>query len=274
MSTDPNCYPHSPEWMPLPHTPQAPPVSLPGTPIPLQGQKQTPPMSPGVLAPDAHPSYPTPSPHMPSSLCGISPSSDTVLYSTTPMNGRRLLNPNASSFTPKRIIIKSESRREIDLEPFRVKEPLAPYRPIPLSLPARSTVSVRIESDDARRKRMAEEERLLQEMENKAKRCKTTEVGAYEEDGEPTMREEAEKKAATAASAATKRLSSSQTKTNVISAPLSSVLATARMIEDIGTIVYPEGILSPKPELNRNTEPGKFRFVPLWRWLDSHYERN
>lgn len=279
MSMDPNCYPQTPKRMPQhmtlhPHSPQAPLGYLPGMPMPPQGQKPTLPMSSGVLAPDAHPSHPTPSLHMSSTLCNISSNPDTVPSSTAPFNSRCVLNPNASSFTPKRIIIKSESGREIDLEPFRVKkQPRVPYRSIPLSLPARPTVSVRIESEDTRRKRMAEEERLPQETGNKARRCKTTKVEAYEEDSEP-MREEAEKKAATAASAATKRFSSSHAKTNIISAPLPSALAAARMIKDIGTIVYPEGILSPKPELNKNTEPGKFRFVPLWRWLGSHYERN
>ncbi|KAI0795099.1 hypothetical protein C8Q75DRAFT_748900 [Abortiporus biennis] len=45
-----------------------------------------------------------------------------------------------------------------------------------------------------------------------------------------------------------------------ISAPLPSALASARIIEDINTIQYPSGIMSPKPELNANAKDGKFRY--------------
>jgi Eukaryotic translation initiation factor 4G1 len=43
--------------------------------------------------------------------------------------------------------------------------------------------------------------------------------------------------------------------------PLPSALATARFIEDINRISYPEGVKGPKAELNVNTEKGKFRYV-------------
>ena len=45
---------------------------------------------------------------------------------------------------------------------------------------------------------------------------------------------------------------------NVVPAP-PSALATARIIEDLGHISYPEGVTSPKPELNVNSKKGKFR---------------
>ncbi|OBZ65381.1 Eukaryotic translation initiation factor 4 gamma [Grifola frondosa] len=45
-----------------------------------------------------------------------------------------------------------------------------------------------------------------------------------------------------------------------IPAPLPSALATARVIEDLGSIAYPEGIKSPKVELNVNAKQGKFRY--------------
>ena len=45
---------------------------------------------------------------------------------------------------------------------------------------------------------------------------------------------------------------------NVVAAP-PSALATARIIEDLDHISYPEGISSPKPELNANSKNGKFR---------------
>lgn len=44
-----------------------------------------------------------------------------------------------------------------------------------------------------------------------------------------------------------------------ISPSLPSALATARIIEDLGSVTYPEGILSPKPELNVNAKEKKFR---------------
>jgi translation initiation factor 4G len=45
---------------------------------------------------------------------------------------------------------------------------------------------------------------------------------------------------------------------NVVAAP-PSALATARIIEDLGHISYPEGVTSPRPELNVNSKNGKFR---------------
>ena len=45
---------------------------------------------------------------------------------------------------------------------------------------------------------------------------------------------------------------------NVVAAP-PSALATARIIEDLGHISYPDGITSPKVELNVNSKKGKFR---------------
>src|SRR3984957_19239189 len=47
-------------------------------------------------------------------------------------------------------------------------------------------------------------------------------------------------------------------KSNVV-APLPSALATARNIEDLGRVPYPEGVSSPKVELNINAKDGKFR---------------
>ncbi|KAH9944590.1 ARM repeat-containing protein [Amylocystis lapponica] len=41
---------------------------------------------------------------------------------------------------------------------------------------------------------------------------------------------------------------------------LPSALATARVIEDLSSVAYPEGIKSPKVELNLNAKQGKFRY--------------
>ena len=56
------------------------------------------------------------------------------------------------------------------------------------------------------------------------------------------------------------RLDLSSAKNAAIPAALPSALATARIIEDIGSVQYPEGVKSPKPELNVNAKQGKFRY--------------
>jgi len=53
---------------------------------------------------------------------------------------------------------------------------------------------------------------------------------------------------------------SSASKDN-IPAGLPSALATVRVIDDFGAIPYPEGVMSPKLELNVNAKDGKFRYV-------------
>ncbi|KAL5504706.1 hypothetical protein ACEPAH_7369 [Sanghuangporus vaninii] len=45
-----------------------------------------------------------------------------------------------------------------------------------------------------------------------------------------------------------------------VAQPLPSALATARHIQDVYQVPYPEGIRSPKPELNTNAKDGKFRY--------------
>ena len=51
------------------------------------------------------------------------------------------------------------------------------------------------------------------------------------------------------------------TLTSSSAATFPSALATARRIEDINHITYPEGIKRPKVELNVNVQKGKFRYV-------------
>ncbi|KAI9439810.1 hypothetical protein H4582DRAFT_1813000 [Lactarius indigo] len=50
------------------------------------------------------------------------------------------------------------------------------------------------------------------------------------------------------------------TGSSIILHALPSALATARHIEDLSRITYPEGVKSPKVELNVNTQNGKFRY--------------
>ncbi|KAK7472405.1 hypothetical protein VKT23_000519 [Stygiomarasmius scandens] len=48
--------------------------------------------------------------------------------------------------------------------------------------------------------------------------------------------------------------------TENVPAPLPSALATARIIDDLGRVPYPEGVKSPSVELNANAKDGKFRY--------------
>ena len=52
----------------------------------------------------------------------------------------------------------------------------------------------------------------------------------------------------------------SSTRSQPISLSRASALATARIIEDLGGISYPEGIKGPEVELNVNAKRGKFRY--------------
>ncbi|KAG2041094.1 hypothetical protein BDR03DRAFT_856849, partial [Suillus americanus] len=45
-----------------------------------------------------------------------------------------------------------------------------------------------------------------------------------------------------------------------VSAPLPSVLLTARVIENLSEVAYPEGIKSPRVKLNVNVRDGRFRY--------------
>ncbi|KAI0653525.1 hypothetical protein C8Q70DRAFT_1110231 [Cubamyces menziesii] len=390
MPMDPNYYTHAPpgHWVPphmaaQPHPTQGPPGSIPGMPMSPRGQQPslhapgTPTMAP-TMPPNAHPPHPTPSPHMhTSSLSSISSTPPTPASTTASGGGISRLNSNANSFTPKRVVIKSESGQEVDLERFKKQAP-AVSSPIVPSSPARRTV--RMETEEAKKKRLAEEEAARRkekeaeeaakkEAEEKARReeeerkkkeeeaqkkkeeeerqrkeeeerkrkeeeekerqrkeaeekerqareaeereRKEAEERKRKEDEERAAKEEAEKARAATAEAKAElteegeveepeqipdvadeaakeeakdkvpdkaslridtsltstdgkrrpgRLDLSSTKNNAIPAPLPSALATARIIEDIGSIEYPEGIKSPKPELNVNAKQGKFRY--------------
>ncbi|TBU42561.1 hypothetical protein BD309DRAFT_991589 [Dichomitus squalens] len=396
MPMDPNYNPYPPpqrmpQHMPQPHPPQGPPgAPIPGLPMSPRGQQPplhapgTPTLTP-ALPPNAHP-HSTPSPHThTASLSSISSSTpSTPASSNAPGGGISRLNSNANAFTPKRVVIKSESGQEVDLERFKKQAPGAILSPIVPSSPARRPVQIRMETEEAKQKRLAEEaaekekkeaevrakkeaeEKAKREAEEKAKREEEERVRREEEEKErirkeeeekvrlreeeererkrkeeaERLRKEAEEKAkreeeeraareaeekakakskaeaeaavAAAAAEATKtepeegevheseqaseatdeatkeeakdqvsdkaplridttltssdgkrrpgRLDLSGAKGQGIPAALPSALATARIIEDIGSIQYPEGVKSPKPELNVNAKQGKFRY--------------
>ncbi|KAM5542985.1 hypothetical protein V8D89_003369 [Ganoderma adspersum] len=398
MPMDPNYNPYqTPQWMPQHLPPQHPPQGPPGAPIPglpmsPRGPPPPPLHAPGTptmapaMPPNAHPPHSTPSPHThTSSLSNVSSTPPTPASSNAPGGGLSRLNSNANTFTPKRVTIKSESGQEVDLERWKKQAPAAVSSPVVPSSPARRTVQVRLETEEAKKKRLAgeeaekakkeaekakkeaeekakkdaeekakreaeekvkreEEERKRKEEEEKErvrkeeeekerKRKEAEETERLRKEAEEKVRKEAEERtaraareeeekakaeaeaAAAAAAAAAEqqskaeaeegevqepeqaaeatdeaaeeakdkvsdkaplridtslttadgkrrpgRLDLSGTKSQSIPAALPSALATARIIEDIGSIQYPEGVKSPKPELNVNAKQGKFRY--------------
>ncbi|KAJ4483536.1 hypothetical protein J3R30DRAFT_1795633 [Lentinula aciculospora] len=137
------------------------------------------------------------------------------------------------------------------------------------------------QEEEATKKKEEEQARLLKEEEEAAaakikaeQESQEQEEGEVLEDDKPSKDQVAESKAEekknlridTASSEPlTKRrpgpldLSIVAGKTN-IPAPLPSALATARIIDDLGRVPYPEGVQSPKVELNVNVKDGKFRY--------------
>ncbi|SJK97983.1 uncharacterized protein ARMOST_01239 [Armillaria ostoyae] len=103
----------------------------------------------------------------------------------------------------------------------------------------------------------AEKERLKKEEEEKEKerlRLEEEERKKAEEETEKKrLQQEQEEKERTKEEAA-------RVKAEAKAAPLPSALATARIIDDLGRIPYPEGIKSPRVELNINAKDGKFRY--------------
>lgn len=153
---------------------------------------------------------------------------------------------------------------------------------------------VRKEEEDRQKAKEEEEERLRREEEERAaKEAEEAKVEAAEppepepEEGEVQETEEPESveteeakdapqdkastdkaslridTALTSPEGARRRpghLDLSLAKSQTIPQPLPSALATARIIEDLGSVSYPDGIQSPKVELNVNAKQGKFRY--------------
>ncbi|PIL33521.1 hypothetical protein GSI_04144 [Ganoderma sinense ZZ0214-1] len=112
------------------------------------------PKDPATL-PSTHASYPTPSPHTQmSSLSNISSTSPTPASTTMSGGGlRSRLQPNAKTFTPRRVTIKTPSGQEVDLEGWRRQVPAAVLSPVAPSSPA-----FRLEMQGEKKKRLAGEE--------------------------------------------------------------------------------------------------------------------
>ncbi|KAI6145572.1 hypothetical protein BKA82DRAFT_913145 [Pisolithus tinctorius] len=158
-----------------PHAPGPTPQGPPHPGIPLSPRTPSPSLPPGTPT-MAHavprsphtPQPPPPHTHQPSASMSISPPPPAPSTSNAP--GGRSLNTNATTFVPTaprshKITIKSEDGTEAKLEPFKKPSPQPSTTPIPPPSPiatSRRTASVRIESEESRRKR-EEQARLAQE---------------------------------------------------------------------------------------------------------------
>lgn len=91
----------------------------------------------------------------------------------------------------------------------------------------RKSVQIRLENEDAGKKRVKQEELERQKLLEGVKRKEPLDLSYASKPNIPT--------------------------------PLPPALATARIIEDLGRVPYPDGVRSPKVELNVNAKDGKFR---------------
>ncbi len=141
--------------------------------------------------------------------------------------------------------------------------------------PNRRPASIRIETEDQRNQRLAEENekaRLKAEAEETAKKEKEDAERKIKEAQERKrgkkaekmrIRKEREEKIDTKAAALRRHLGLTDAKKSNIPAP-QSALATARVISDIKAVSYPEGVSSPNPALNQHAKDGKFRCVSVF----------
>jgi hypothetical protein len=191
------------------------------------------------------------------------------------MAGSTRLNANSSAFVPHprlRIVVKNAEGLEVDLSASPVSvagaslasgSGLRQGNLSPAATPSRP-LSIRVETEAQRRKRLAD-----QGKNDKAK------FKAEEEEKEMQQEQEQEQKRKEECKAREER----ETYRIITSTPLPdfkkrpdpldntknaspslpSARATTRIIKDLGSVPYPEGISSPKVELNINAKNGKFR---------------
>ncbi|KZP10341.1 hypothetical protein FIBSPDRAFT_899780 [Athelia psychrophila] len=245
-----------------------------------------------------------------------------ALYSCVPeqqhpgTNSANRLSTYANTFVPgpprpSKISIKAADGSEVDLKAISSKR-ASPG--LPPSSPSASgfnraanghrtgkSQSIRMESGEARRKRVAEEEakdteravkeaeeNVEKDAENAEERVQREEEAlvaaikkAAEDEEERIRKDEEEKERIRKEAEEAERVEAEDINTagpsqearkprpgpldlsygkTPITPGLSSALATARIIEDIKKMEYPEGIMSPKLELNVNAKDGKFKY--------------
>ncbi|KAL4079170.1 hypothetical protein J3A83DRAFT_4207610 [Scleroderma citrinum] len=190
------------------HTPHAPGPGPQGPPhpgMPMSPRTQPPSLPPGTptithtVPHPPHTPQPPPHSHQPSSSISISSPPPTPSTSTGP-GGR--LNTEARAFIPnvsrshRPITIKSEDGTEVNLETLKKHSPQPSTAPIPPASPiatSRRTASVRIESEDDKRKRQ-EQARLEQEKKDSEERAKREEEERKRKEEEARLKAEEEAK--------------------------------------------------------------------------------
>ncbi|KIM52875.1 hypothetical protein SCLCIDRAFT_482059 [Scleroderma citrinum Foug A] len=190
---------------PTPHAPGPGPQG-PHPGMPMSPRTQPPSLPPGTptmphAVPTPHTPQPPPHSHQPSSSISISSPPPTPVASSGP-GGR--LNTEARAFIPnagrqnKAITIKSEDGTEVKLEALKKHSPQPSTAPIPVASPmtiSSRIPSVRIESEEDKRKRQ-EQARLEQqkkEAEERAKREEEERKRKEEEEAKRKAVEEAER---------------------------------------------------------------------------------
>ncbi|KAF7792743.1 hypothetical protein EIP86_003841 [Pleurotus ostreatoroseus] len=191
MQGPPHQPPHPHQQPGMPMSPRHPPTNL-HTP-------STPNLSPAVTAPIS-----TPSPHMhTSSLSTVTSPPSTPASSTGPGLAGGIMDRNAKPFIPQRkvnVTIKSPSGQEINVEAFKRHGPSgsvsgfqSPISAVPGS-PARKTI--RMESEEAKRERLAEEQRKKDEAEKAEKAKKEEEEARIRKEKEAAERKQKEEEEA------------------------------------------------------------------------------
>jgi translation initiation factor 4G len=199
------------------------------------------------------------------SLRGIPPPSPTLLA------GSARLNADSSAFVPRprsRIVVKNVEGLEVDLSaiakssPISVAgaslDPASEFRQGSLNavaIPSQRPLSIRIETEKQRRKRLADQKKKF-----KAKSRAEEEEKERQQEQEQKRNEECKAREEQETSRIIiSPLLDITSNTKKASPSFPSACASARVIDDLGSVPYPEGISSPKVELNINAKNGKFR---------------
>ncbi|KZP29676.1 ARM repeat-containing protein [Athelia psychrophila] len=297
---------------PIPQQQHMPPQFHPHPPPGSRGQPGMP-MSPRNPQMPLQPSTPTQSPaltHQPphSNNGSISIASPPSMPSTPASqsnstlpgtNSANRLSAYANTFVPNpprssKISIKAADRSAVDLKAISSKR----ANPgLPPSSPSTSGFNraanghrtgksqiIRMESEEARQKRVAEEEmkadreRAVKEAEEKAKkdaeenaqRDQQQQLGIISQLSEPaaphqqssherqTVRQESHKTHERRLSLLRLRQAEDMIPPSLLSTL--SILGTAGIIEDINKVQYPQGIMGPKWDLNANAKDSKFKY--------------
>ena len=203
------------------------------------------------------------------SSTGISRPSPTLLAGST------RLNANSGEFVPRsRIVVQNADGLEVDLSAITKSvagasldsgSGLRQGNLSPTATPIRRPLSLRMQTEEQRRKLLTDQEKkdkekFKTEQEEKARQQERDQEQKGQDECKDREEQETSRIITSPLPDFKKRpgpLDPSDTKKASPSPPY--VRAAARVIEDLGSVPYPKGISSPKTELNINAKNGKFR---------------